>query len=90
MKDMFDLDGKVAVVTGGAGLIGRGLVEGLADCGAHVYVADINLEAAEESAGRLRQQGLRVSSVVLDIRDYDSISACVDEVVTSAGRSMSG
>src|SRR5665647_1378709 len=59
MRDMFDLAGRVAVVTGGVGLIGRGLVEGLASCGAHVYLADINLEAAEEYAARLRQDGLR-------------------------------
>ncbi len=86
MKDLFSLKDKVAVVTGGVGLIGRGLVEGLAGVGAHVYVADINLKAAEESVRDLRQQGLEASPILLDIRDVDSISACVGEVLSSAGK----
>jgi NAD(P)-dependent dehydrogenase (short-subunit alcohol dehydrogenase family) len=85
MKDMFSLDGRSAVVTGGAGLIGRGLVEGLASHGAHVYIADVNLEVADGCAAQFRQEGLQVSSVPLDIREYDSISACVAEVVRSSG-----
>src|SRR5687767_5510522 len=81
----FDLQSKVAVVTGGAGLIGRGLVEGLARSHAHVFVADVDLGAADELAARLRLEDLSVSSVKLDIGDYDSISRCVNEVVAAAG-----
>lgn len=85
MTDPFDLDSRVAVVTGGAGLIGRGLVEGLAGAHAKVVVADVNLESADEVAAELRRDGLSVSSVELDISDYDSISRCVDQVVAAAG-----
>ena len=81
----FDLESKVAVVTGGAGLIGRGLVEGLARAHAHVFVADVDLQAADAFAARLRLDDLSVSSVELDISDYDSIARCVNEVLAAAG-----
>ncbi len=86
MKEAFDLTGRTAVVTGGAGLIGRGLVEGLGGCGAHVFIADVDLAAAEAVAEPLRRSGMQVSSVVLDICDVASIEACVAEVVSRAGR----
>ena len=86
----FDLKSKVAVVTGGAGLIGRGLVEGLASAHAQVFVADVDLRAADEFAARLRLDDLSVSSVELDISDYDSISRCVKRSSRRQDHSMSG
>lgn len=85
MKDAFDLSGRTAVVTGGAGLIGRGLVAGLAGCGAHVIVADVDPVAAESVASDVRDQSLTASSVVLDICDTGSIASCVDQVTAAAG-----
>lgn len=86
MKDLFNLAGKVALVTGGAGLIGRALVEGLASFGAHVYIADFNLEVAEKYAAELRARGLSAAAITLDIRDLGSISACVARVVAQSGK----
>lgn len=85
MKEAFELTGRTAVVTGGAGLIGRGLVEGLAGCGAHVFIADVDIQAAENVAEPLREHGLAVSSIELDICDDDSIVECADEVVRATG-----
>ena len=85
MKDLFSLDGKIAVVTGGAGLIGRALVEGLASFGAHVYVADYNLESAEQFAAKLREQGLAATATMLDICNANSISECVANVLRRSG-----
>jgi NAD(P)-dependent dehydrogenase (short-subunit alcohol dehydrogenase family) len=85
MKDLFNLDGRVAVVSGGAGLIGRALVEGLAVYGAHTYIAEIDQAVAEECAAELRAQGLRCSAVSLDILDLASISACVTKVMSASG-----
>ena len=86
MTSIFDLTGKVAVVNGGCGLIGRSLVEGLADCGATVYVADINTPAAEALATELTARGLAVRPTFIDLRDYDSITACVHRVAEESGR----
>jgi NAD(P)-dependent dehydrogenase (short-subunit alcohol dehydrogenase family) len=85
VKDLFCLDGKVAIVTGGVGLIGRALAEGIASFGACVYIADINREAAMEFAAELQQRGYQASTVLLDIRDPHSISSCVDKVLSSSG-----
>lgn len=86
MRDLFSLDGRIAVVAGGAGLIGRALVEGLASFGAHVYIADYNLESAEQFASELRGRKLATTVVMLDIYNTDSISECVDKVLTQAGK----
>lgn len=85
MKDLFSLDDRVVVVTGGAGLIGRGLVEGFADHHALVYIADIDESAAAAYATELLARGLRARPIFLDIREYESIAACVNEVVGSSG-----
>ena len=51
----FRLDGKVAIVTGGAGAIGRVVARGLAEAGASVVLASRNAESAEEAAQKLRR-----------------------------------
>jgi NAD(P)-dependent dehydrogenase (short-subunit alcohol dehydrogenase family) len=86
MRDLFSLNGRIAVVAGGAGLIGRALVEGLASFGAHVYIADYHLESAEGLVSKLREQNLTATAVELDICLTDSISKCVHKVLTESGR----
>lgn len=85
MKDLFNLDGRVAVVTGGAGLIGRALVQGLATFGAHTFIADVNQDIAEKNAKEFASKGLHCSAIALDILDAASISACTAEVLSRAG-----
>ena len=75
MKDMFNLDGRVAVVTGGAGLIGYALAEGLATFGAHIFIADINQEIAGMRAAELTAKGLRCSAVAMDTSDVACIGS---------------
>lgn len=85
MKNLFNLENRVAVVTGGAGLIGRALVEGLATYGAHTFVADIDMEVAGRYASELSSKGLRCSSVELNIEDLASIKACISSILSTAG-----
>ena len=85
MKDMFDLDGRVAVVTGGAGLIGYALAQGLATFGAHTFIADINEDTAGKCAAELTAKGLRCSAVALDILDVASISAGIAKILSKTG-----
>jgi NAD(P)-dependent dehydrogenase (short-subunit alcohol dehydrogenase family) len=85
MKDLFNLDGRVAVVTGGAGLIGYAMAHGLAAFGAHTFIADINEEIAGRRAAELTGKGLQCSAVVMDTSDVASISAGIDQIVSKTG-----
>jgi len=68
------LDG-VAVVTGGAQGVGEGIATRLAQDGAHVVIADLNVTAASAAAARLAAEGWRADAVRLDIADPDSVAA---------------
>ena len=79
---MGKLEGKVAVVTGGARGIGRAICERYADEGARVVVADILESEAQETAGAVGRGALGVR---LDVTRRDSIDAMVEAVVREAG-----
>ncbi len=84
--DMFSLKGKVAVVTGGAGLYGRQIVAALAEAGAETYVASRNLEALEALAAKHRQKGENVTALRVDQADEKSVLELRDGVVARSGR----
>ena len=83
---LFDLSGKVALVTGGAGMYGSPMVEALAEAGATVVVASRNLEKNETFAGKLREQGLRVYAESYDQGDEQSIFSLCDRLVEAYGK----
>jgi NAD(P)-dependent dehydrogenase (short-subunit alcohol dehydrogenase family) len=69
------LHDRVALVTGGAGLIGRGIVETLARAGAAVVVVDRNAEGCAELVRALKEKGLeRVAAVSGDVTDHDAVA----------------
>ena len=74
-KELFSLEGKVAIVTGGRGLYGAAICEGLCEMGATVIVASRNGEKCEEFAEVLRQQGHNAFGMALDLSDDASIKA---------------
>src|SRR5690348_17153321 len=80
------LDGKVAVVTGGARGIGLAIAGALMREGAAVAIADISREGAEAAAAGLKQQGGRVVPVTVNVADPPSVSAMVESVLDSLGR----
>jgi rhamnulose-1-phosphate aldolase/alcohol dehydrogenase len=82
-----ELAGRVAVITGGASGIGRATARLLANRGAHVVVADRNLEGAEEVAGELvAQHGLRRAlAVAADVTDEAAVERMVRETVVAYG-----
>jgi NAD(P)-dependent dehydrogenase (short-subunit alcohol dehydrogenase family) len=85
MSGPFALDGRVALVTGGASGIGLGMAELLAEAGAHVVIADINADGAAATATRLEQAGHRAGSVAVDLTDEGSIVAACADVVARFG-----
>ena len=86
MKDIFRLDGKIAVVSGGAGGIGETLALGLSQYGAKVVIASRNMEALEAKAREIQEKtGNEIAAIQMDVTDEASVSALVDEVVSRYG-----
>ena len=73
VPDLFSLDDKVAVVTGGDGRLGRCIVEGLAEAGARVVSTSIDQGAGDEVAASFCERGLTIENHRLDLGDLDSI-----------------
>jgi NAD(P)-dependent dehydrogenase (short-subunit alcohol dehydrogenase family) len=86
LLDTFSLAGRVALVTGGAGLYGRQIVRALAEAGARTYIASRNLEALEKVASEHRPQGYDVRALQLDQTDEDSIAVVRDTIVRESGQ----
>lgn len=86
IAELFNLRGKVALVTGGAMGIGEGIVTRLAESGATVMISDINGEAVHALAGRLRDRGLRVGAITADVSVYAETQRMVAETVQAFGR----
>lgn len=84
--DKFDLAGKVAVVTGGAGLLGAEFSRALGEAGASVVVADRLGEAARATSQRLSEAGLKMLAVEVDITSPDSVSSLVRTCRSAFGR----
>ena len=80
------LEGKVALVTGAAQGLGKWISLGLAHAGASVAVADINLEGAEQTAGKIEKTGQRAFPVKVDIARIDSIEEMVEKTLETFGR----
>ena len=87
MKDMFRLDGKVAIVTGGAGGIGEALAMGLGVQGATVVVASRNQAAIDKVAAEITEKtGNAAAAVAVDVTDEASVSGLVDTVMKKYGK----
>ncbi len=84
--DRFSLHGKVIILTGGAGLYGRGLVRDLASAGAELVIASRNLEALEQVANEERAAGHGVTALPLDQADEASVLALRDAALAKFGR----
>jgi len=81
MVDLFNLTGKVALVTGGAGGIGRAQALGLADAGADVVVASRKLDHLEKVAEEIRAKGRKSLAVSVDVADEKSVANMVSTVL---------
>ncbi|RPJ96830.1 SDR family oxidoreductase [Rummeliibacillus sp. TYF005] len=84
--EKFSLKGKKAIVTGGAGILGRHFCKGLADAGADVAVVDINIEEAKKIAEVLAEEtNNKVKAFYCDLTDEKSVEQMVKDVIEEFG-----
>ena len=86
IQDKFDLSGRVAIVTGGVGLLGTEFCKTLAEAGAAVAVVDLNASASQETTDSLTNSGYKALAVSADITKPDSVNAMVEKIVSEFGR----
>lgn len=80
------LEGKIALVTGAARGIGRGISVALAQAGADVAIADLKIENLEETAALIRKQGRRALPIQADVTNIVQVQAMVAKVVNEFGQ----
>jgi 2-dehydro-3-deoxy-D-gluconate 5-dehydrogenase len=83
--NLFDLSGKVAIVTGGNSGIGLGMAQGLAQAGATIVVAARNEEKSERAVETIKQSGGSAFAVACDVSKQDSVQDMVDNVLNTYG-----
>ena len=83
--DLFDLSNKVAIVTGGNGGIGLGMVRGLANAGATIAIVGRNVDKTQAAVSEIKALGVVSQAVITDVTDSRAVVAMVEEVVSTLG-----
>ncbi len=88
VESVFDLTGKVAIVTGGAQGLGEAIATAFANHGASTIIFDLNIELAAATADRIAsgRKDNDVQAVQCDVRDEQQVNECIEAVVTQYGR----
>lgn len=87
INKLFDLTGKIVVVTGGAGYLGRAISEGLAEAGAIVYIVSSNEEKCKRFVEELSRKNItQCRSSYLNIQDELSIQDCFSKIIEESGK----
>jgi NAD(P)-dependent dehydrogenase (short-subunit alcohol dehydrogenase family) len=84
--ERFRLDGRVAVVTGGAQAIGLACVEALSEAGAHVYIADRNPAAAVAGQAEMAAKGYKTDFIEMDVTNSAQVDAAAAQVLKDKSR----
>ena len=86
MNNMFDIAGKVAVVTGGSGVLGSNIAEGLLKAGAKVIIIGAHQDRVDAALERLKAVSENVAGTVCNVLDIESLRSVKDSVLSKWGR----
>ncbi len=86
VRQLFDLTGRVAIVSGGSMGLGRQMAEGLAEMGANLVLCARKKERCEETAEALRNLGVQTLALGCDVKDKTAIQKVVDATLSKFGR----
>lgn len=86
MQNLFDLTGKVALITGGNGGIGLGIARGLSRAGAHVAIVGRDAEKSKAALGTFEETGSEILALMGDVSREDEVAAIVRDVRQHFGR----
>jgi gluconate 5-dehydrogenase len=85
IKELFDLTGRTAIVTGGSRGIGKEMAEGLAEAGANLMLCARRAEWLDETVEEFRGRGFNVEGMVCDVAKADDVTAVVNATVDKFG-----
>jgi NAD(P)-dependent dehydrogenase (short-subunit alcohol dehydrogenase family) len=85
-KRLFDLSGRVAIVTGGSIGLGRQMAEGLAEMGANLVLCARKKERCEQAAEELKQLGIKTLALACDVKNPDHVRDVVQETLSQFSR----
>jgi NAD(P)-dependent dehydrogenase (short-subunit alcohol dehydrogenase family) len=86
VKQLFDLTGRVAIVTGGSIGLGRQMAEGLAEMGANLVLCARKKERCEQAATQLQALGVKTLALSCDVKNPSSVQELVDATISHFGR----
>ena len=86
VKELFDLTGRVAIVSGGSMGLGLQMAEGLAESGANLVLCARKKERCEQAAEALRSHGVQVLALECDVKDKAAVKQVVEETLAKFGR----
>ena len=85
VRELFDLSGKTAIVTGGSRGIGKEMAEGLAEAGANLMLCARRIEWLDETIEEFRGRGFNVEGLLCDVAKAEEVQTVVDETVSKFG-----
>src|SRR4051812_25791960 len=86
VKELFDLSGRVAIVTGGSRGLGREMAEGLAEAGASLMLCARREEWLTPGVKEMRERGFIVEGMLCDVSEQETVSRVVDKTMEVYGK----
>src|SRR5262245_23501431 len=86
IKDLFDLSGRSAIVTGGSRGLGKEMAEGLAEAGASLMLCARRDEWLTPTVNEMREKGFQAEGMICNVADPEQVQAVVDATVKAYGK----